>query len=583
MYSYVYLIGLLFIHWSVVAQATELTFNPATPVVQVGGQITLTVSGSSGEITWSPLKGQIQGTGNQVIYLAPEEPGIDVVTVLDSVGNLGTLKITLSIALEVKNLTLQRAAIIVAGGNMDATNPLWDTTEAISNSIYQIFIGSGFADEDIYYVSPKSWADVDKDGSRDYVVDAPNPERALMAEDIEEALTWAKTRGNLGQPLYLFIIAGASSIIDNALRLNQEHSLELGTLKTLLDTYQSATGNSVVLVTEVCHGGDLLKSLAAPQRAIISSTGEQLAYFNSEKATGFSYFLLKVLGNRNFYEAFTYASGEQQKMLKELSSPESEVIQDPQLDDNGDGVFTDQDGQWLKQVRLTKTPKLFAGTILPLKAKVNLVDGAVAKVWASIKPPQTNAVMGSEGIMVPLATTTEENIWEATWLDTVYDGEYNISFLAQDSQGQVASSSVVKMNITEGTPFPGQPSVQVTLTDGNQLLAKTQYQFGERFTATLTEQLSWGYDLYAAVLLPDGQTFVTLKTLNEFAPLNQPQPWQTQRVQTQPLTLIDMTLPDTLPTGQYCLFGILSPAGGEVFETLNQGLWVSETKCFEIF
>ncbi|MDM8557675.1 two-component regulator propeller domain-containing protein [Candidatus Parabeggiatoa sp. HSG14] len=73
--------------------AAELVFSPATPTVVVGQQITLSVSGTNGEITWTPSKGQIQGAGNQVIYIAPPEAGLDVVTAFDSEDNVGTVKV----------------------------------------------------------------------------------------------------------------------------------------------------------------------------------------------------------------------------------------------------------------------------------------------------------------------------------------------------------------------------------------------------------------------------------------------------------------------------------------------------------
>ncbi|OQW92637.1 MAG: hypothetical protein BWK78_01105, partial [Thiotrichaceae bacterium IS1] len=58
----------------------------------------------------------------------------------------------------------------------------------------------------------------------------------------------------------------------------------------------------------------------------------------------------------------------------------------------------------------------------------------------------------------------------------------------------VSSDLPVVITVTGGIEPPPQALVQLGLE-------KTQYQFGERFTATLTEQLGWGYDLYAAVLL----------------------------------------------------------------------------------
>ncbi len=60
------------------AMAAELVFDPATPSVEVGKQITLSVSGTSGEIIWTTSKGKIQGAGNQVTYIAAQA-GVDTV------------------------------------------------------------------------------------------------------------------------------------------------------------------------------------------------------------------------------------------------------------------------------------------------------------------------------------------------------------------------------------------------------------------------------------------------------------------------------------------------------------------------
>ena len=37
-----------------------------------------------------------------------------------------------------------------------------------------------------------------------------------------------------------------------------------------------------------------------------------------------------------------------------------------------------------------------------------------------------------------------------------------------------------------------------------------------------------------------------------------------------------------MPTGEYCIYGILSPESEDVFETLAQGLPVIERRCFNI-
>ncbi len=495
----------------------------------------------------------------------------------------------------------KRAAILIAGGGADSSNTLWDTTESITNYLYKVFNKRGFDNDEIYYLSPKAWADFNGDGLDDRIVDAPKPERPLTPEDVRLALEWAKGLGKLDQPLYLFFVDHGGT---EKFQLSKMEYLEVTTLKTWLDDYQTVTGNQVMMVIDACHSGQLLDSLKAPNRAIISSTGDGLAYFERTDKRGFSrFFATGLLKGMNFWEAFGYAGDEQVKLLGDVSKMETastgktqEIGQVPRFYDGYDGSDA---GKWLKQIYLngsftagdltlavesmTPSTALTVGTPLSLKAKAILAEGLIERVWAVIRPPKMNLVMDSNGtpilVLPRLALTpskSEKEIWETTWQEAMYNGDYQVTFYAEDNQGTIASSDLpVVITVTGGIDPPPQALVQLGLE-------KMQYQFGERFTATLTEQLSWGYDLYAAVLLPDGQTFVTLKNTNEFAPLNEPKPWRARRIQTQPVTWIDMTLPDTLPTGQYCLFGILSPEGGDVFETLSQGLWVSETKCFEI-
>jgi Leucine-rich repeat (LRR) protein len=87
-------------------------------------------------------------------------------------------------------------------------------------------------------------------------------------------------------------------------------------------------------------------------------------------------------------------------------------------------------------------------------------------------------------------------------------------------------------------------------------LEKDSYNPGELFQARLTEKLTSGYDLYAAVVMPDGN-FFALKNTNEIAALNTVAKWDGQRIADIPVMLLDLILPENLPSGEYCLYGIL--------------------------
>ncbi len=488
--------------------------------------------------------------------------------------------------------TSKRAAIIIAGGGNDQTNTLWETTESISNYIYKVLNNRGFLNDEIYYLSPKSWADFNGDGRNDRIVDAPNPERPLKLEDVRNALNWAKTRGKLDQPLYLFFNDHGGS---EKFQLDKFSYMLATEFKTILDDYQAETANKIVLVIDACYSGSLLKQLIAPNRAIISSTGNGLAYFDRSQKQGFSRFLANgLLKGMNFLEAFEYATRKQRKMLGNLSellvgstTTTTNFSQEPQLEDG-------EKGQWLSQLflngsfvtadltlaieGLTKSTSIKAGDSLNIKAKVGLAQGKIIKVWAVIIPPKINLVMDNNGTPILsfprlFLSKSEENIWETNWHDAVYNGNYEIIFYAEDNQGNIVSSdNSVVIAVTGGIKPPAQANVEI-------LLDKDRYQAGDSFKVQLIENLAWGYDLYAAVILPDGQ-FMALKNTNELALPNQVEKYLALRSQNNPLTLLNLNLPNNLTKGKYCLYGILSPEGGDVLKSMP--FWVMQQQCFEV-
>jgi ketosteroid isomerase-like protein len=342
-----------------------------------------------------------------------------------------------------------------------------------------------------------------------------------------------------------------------------------------------------------------VEHLAARNRAIISSAkAEEKAAFVEKE--GFSRFLAKGLeSNRTFFEAFEYAAKNQEKMLgKRLMFSDRSGItsQTPQLDDNADGIFDEKDGQQLGQVRIggnvvfgditltvethTASTTLQAGQPMSLKAKASSGLGALKRVWAVLRPPKMNFVLDTYGTPIlafprlKLSPTATEDIWETTWHDAIYNGDYEITFYAEDNEGDIASSdNPLIINVIGGVNPPEQAQVQIVLD-------KNSYRLGEPLKAELIEDLGWGYDLYAAVLLPGGSDFIALKTTNLPAQANQPQKWLSVRTQNRPVTLLDLTLPSDLAAGQYCLYGILSPEKEAVLET--QPLWVMAKRCFEV-
>ncbi len=521
-------------------------------------------------------------------------PSNDAVTALlsDSQGGLwvGTYGGGLAHLTFPPKQTGNRAAILIASGGNDTTNSLWETTESITTYLYKMLAARKFVNEEIYYLSSKQWADFNGDGLDDRIVDAPRPERPLVLDDIRQAFTWAKGRGKLDQPLYVFFMDHGGT---EKLQLSKLEYMEATDLKAILDDYQTATGNQLVLVIEACYSGSLLPVLKAPNRAILTSaSANETANFVDKQ--GFTRFFTKyLLSGANFLESYQLAQRDQNKMLGKLAErtvvagaeETAKTTQSPQIDDNGDGVYDPtQDGQWLKQLKingdlqmadstltvesLTSSTTLPVGQSLSLQAKAGTVSGQVERVWAVIRPPRMNRVIDTNGTPIlafpreNLYPTQEKDTWQATWNwnNAVYNGEYEITFYAEDKQGNITGSETsVIITVTGGVEPPPQATVTFQLE-------KDRYQRGDTVKATVKEDLGYGYDLYIGTQLPDGQ-ILTMKDLNQFAPLTPPAKWWSgrPRPQSASLNLLDLPVPQDLPVGQYCLYGVLSPAGIDVF------------------
>lgn len=490
----------------------------------------------------------------------------------------------------------ERAAIILAGGGKDDSNTLWQTTEKISNYIYKVLYKRGFSNQEIFYLSPAYTADFNGDGSDDNIIDEPKPTRELQIQDIDAAFAWAETRGQLSQPLYIFLLDHGEP---NAFGLAKGVNVSANEIKALLDNYQAKTGNQVIVVVDACYSGEFIEKLKAENRAVLSSTGNSLAYFDRANQLGFSYYLGKgLLRGRNFKEAFDFASAKQDALIGELKLNNRnnlvsagngiEITQVPQFDDGSNG-------QWLSQVYLNgsfvtanigfnviaispKQKTIDARSEILLQSSIPISQRTIKRAWAIIRPPSMDLILDQDSTpilaypQVQMGRVGMSSTYEATWKTPVYSGEYQITFYAEDTEGEIENSETVTVAVINGQDIPATAQLKIT---SNQ----TVYHLGDQMSVELTENLGWGYDLYVVVQLPTGQLFFLRNTnlLKETSlTSNNTKPWDAKRVQGEPLTIIDLPLPQ-LSVGEYCFYGILSPQKQDVF--LNQNKWVLDSQC----
>jgi len=502
----------------------------------------------------------------------------------------------------------KRATILISGGGSQDSNTIWHVTHAINTHIYKILHSSGFDHNEIYYLSPVEWADFTGEGANDRIVDAPNVEfidnnndkindrvdRPLESDDVRNALNWAKQRGKLDQPLYIFFIDHGG---EDKFQLSKDNLLDVEEFGIMLNDYQTETGNEVVLVIDACFSGKLGEKLKADKRAIIASTYNGLAYFNTLSNQGFSRFFIDWLSKgMSFNEAFTYATEEQKKLLGNLDlragltggtqSTAQEIQQVPQKYDQNqtysldklflNGGFVTGDAT-LAVKSLTPSTTLKANTPFQFKAQATVAQGKVQQVWAVVRPPRIDLLLDSYNTPIlayprEILTPTTDNEWQGIWTDTRYNGEYKITFYAKDKEGDVVSSDeTVTLTVTDGIDPPKTANTQIQL---NQL----SYKIGDILKAAVTEELQWGYDLYLAVILPSGD-FITVKEKNNFSSPNKAEVWRGKRQQGIANPFLELSLP-TLPRGQYCLLSVLSPQDESVMNMTK--FWKQSQQCIEI-
>jgi len=485
----------------------------------------------------------------------------------------------------------KRAAIIIAGGGNQKGDPIWDDTQAITSLIYEVFFNRGFDKSEIYYLSPQTWADFNGDGRNDAITHVSEEEGYLKAEDVKKAFEWAKRRGKLNQPLYVFFVDHGSTDAGGSLILGNSNKLTSSELKSIIDDYQNDVNkNQVVVFIDACYSGLFLNPLAAPDRAVITSTkADQTGRIQKGS---FSYVFANSLARgADMRDAFDRAVIAQKNVSAE---------QIPQLDDNGNGIYeSGVDGGWLKKIgavngdfvtadatleikSLSSSASLKAGESLTLKATATSSD-KINQVWAVIRPPKIDTVFDSNG--TPIGSyprlnfsNTKESEWEGVWSDSVYNGEYKITLYAQDNSRHIAWSDTLTVTVSGGAEPPSKATVRVNM-------AKNVYHANDSLKVDVVENLGWGYDLYAVLILPGGQIFI-LTNKNEGSPISNdikkwlPQSWQ-PRPQNSAMTVLDLTLPKDIPAGQYCIGAILSPESQPVLDEKISQQWVWDKKCFD--
>ncbi|MCP4695353.1 MAG: hypothetical protein GY862_00690, partial [Gammaproteobacteria bacterium] len=240
------------------------------------------------------------------------------------------------------NFTRKTALVqrLLAKGNDSAANELLNhrraallihprghnqaTLDFMAGYVYRSLHERAYDHDEIFYLAYRSDLDFNADRQADGVADGPVtlaefragiPYRDLTAADVAAAFAWATKRGPLDMPLTVIVTGDG---ISGKLWLDPEYKefLDAAGLDALLDNYQAATGNKVILIIDAPYSGALLPGLAGEKRLVISSTGDNPAYYQDLGRISFlKFFFDRLRLGWSFLEALTGVITEQGEYL----------------------------------------------------------------------------------------------------------------------------------------------------------------------------------------------------------------------------------------------------------------------------
>ena len=346
--------------------------------------------------------------------------------------------------------------VLVAGGGVEVTNTLKDSTQYLSDLVYKRFKSRLFTDDDIYYINPMTWHDVDGDGYDDNIVDDESPTVAGFGVAITD---WAASRSTDG-PLYVYLIDHGG--IDK-FNIFPNEILHSGQLKTYLDTFQEATGRQVVVIIEACKSGSFTDDVvvSGEKRTVITSTDTRNGYLQMDGRVSFTQFFTDNLyAGESIKSAFLKASDK----LKEMTPPYNEM--EPQLAEGielaaahihvgGNFAIAGLEPEFDDWSPNQTVPANQAHTFYAQLSDLEDIE----RVWAVVVPPGYTPPEVGQDFETPevnlptfdLTDPEKDGRYEGSYDGFVYNDVYRITFYASNRSGSVAVSPVINIRVEGGT------------------------------------------------------------------------------------------------------------------------------------
>lgn len=335
--------------------------------------------------------------------------------------------------------------VMIVAGRKSASDPLWPTTDYLTDLAYNTMRYRGFSKANIHYLNPEPDQDVDSNGSLD---------------DISGEATHTNVYSTLAtacatsDKLFLYLADhGGDSSGSGFFRLSAEETLSAADLCAWLDVLQEAHHTEVTVLLDFCYAGSFVDELrytgtGAVQRIVVAAcSSNQPSYFVAGGLVSFSdaFFSGLMLG----YDV---------KQCFDLAQACMASYQSGQLDDDSSGLYDSAvDGAIATGYFIGPTSvasgdqpsigEVCGNQVLTEETSATLwVSGISApnpvdRVWCMIVPPGFNPSPENpvtDLSQLELTYDAESGRYTVTYNNFTAPGTYLVMFYARDVQGRVS-------------------------------------------------------------------------------------------------------------------------------------------------
>ena len=447
-----------------------ISLDTESEQVGVGGNLQISSMGNYSDATQAPISGVAWSSSDEDVALVDQSGMVSgvangYVTIYASLeGQVEQIQLTVGVG-EKPDYQTWGNLILVAGGGIEITNTLKESTQYLSDMTYSRFIGRAFEKEDIYYFNPMPWHDIDGDGFGDHIVSDETPTVGELRWAIEE---WAAEEPSVG-PLYIVLIDHGG--IDT-FEIMPGEIISAAALYASINAFESATGRQVIVIIEACKSGSFVDDLMGPgsSRMVITSTDEGNAYLELKGRISFTQFFMdSLLGGDTFQKSYLKTKNR----LANSGRPYS--LMNPQMAEGIDFTLSQERlggnfaiaGLLPEIVAQTQDFSAQAQTTHEFNVTVSDLTGKT-KVWAVVETPDYRppAVVGdleAPEVQLPTFDLIDEEsgvidgVFKGSYSDFTYNGQYRMVFYARNADDMVTISPPTIISVTGGLDFVTDP------------------------------------------------------------------------------------------------------------------------------